>query len=212
MRSYKYVNYSREALVHPLNIGVLLFAFVMVFLLSESDLVAHVIFSFILGLELIYLGVAPHLPRFQEHARKRTGENYRSGTGQTTTLEKLGRESRDRCLSLKNQMDSIREEFKRLPNGAQSMLDSIRDNLDGLVKKYVQMLELSDRYNIHLQKTCVQALNEKIGKEDQNSLKARSERLVQRRKRTLQVLRKRVRMHGLTAVKNAGGETVFEAV
>ncbi len=209
---FKHINYSRAAFLHPLNIGVLLGAFLTVFVLSDSGLLANVIFSFILGLELIYLGVAPHLPQFHEHVRKRRGGDHGRKAGEMTILEMLSQDGRDRFLSLKNQIGSIREEFERLPYSAQPLIDRIGDNLDRLVKKYMQMLELYDRYEAHLQKTDEEELNEKISEEKKKIRETSSEKLVQGRKRRLQVLQNRLEKRKLTKEKNTVCTSALETI
>lgn len=212
MSIHKSVNYSREAFVHPLNIGVLLVAFLTVYFLGDAGRVSHVIFSFILGLELIYLGVAPHLPQFQKYARRRFMDPRGYKAGEKTVLKNLDPESRERFLLLKSHVNRIREHFDRLPFGSQAELDNIREKMDDLLIKYMQMLELNDRYKSHLHKTDLKKLKEKIEEEKKNIRASRSERVTRGRKRRLQVLRKRRRKRELTREKNTVCESGLETI
>lgn len=212
MRMYKPVNYQREAFVHPLNIGVLGVAFLTVFFMGGPGLVSHVIFSFILGLELIYLGVAPQSPHFRNNMRRRFMENRRHKAAGRKILEKIDQDNRERFILLKNHVNCICENIDRLPCGSQVTCDSFRENLHDLSSKYLRMLEVNDRYKNHLHKTDQQQLNDKIKEEKKNIRATSSEKLLQGRKRRLQVLRKRLRKSELTKEKNMVCESGLETI
>ena len=65
------INFTREAFLHPLNMGVLLVATISAFVMSDMGLVSNIILSMTFGVELMYLGIVPRLPRFRKNVKLR---------------------------------------------------------------------------------------------------------------------------------------------
>ena len=212
MSTFKPVNYFREAFVHPLNLGVLLIASLTAFFLSEWGMASHVILSLLFGIELMYLGIVPHLPRFRQKIRRRKAENMGSQSREKSIFENLDQNSRRRFLVLKHITKLIRENFDRLPYSSQGLLDNIRKKVKDLLANYMQLLELNYRYKEYIGKTDEEELKEEIRKEEEQTRQVTSEKLKKSRQRRLNILKKRLKKLEMAKENNLVCESHLETI
>ncbi|MDZ7690045.1 MAG: hypothetical protein U5K69_02630 [Balneolaceae bacterium] len=83
------INYTREAFLHPLNMGVLLVATISAFALADVGLVSNLILSMTFGTELMYLGIVPRLPRFRENVKLKKLRERDAATEEKTVFHDL---------------------------------------------------------------------------------------------------------------------------
>jgi len=60
------INYTREAFMNPINLGVLLVSTLTAFFMSGFGDVSSILLTTVFGIELMYLGIVPKLPRFRK--------------------------------------------------------------------------------------------------------------------------------------------------
>jgi hypothetical protein len=92
------INYTREAFLHPLNLGVLLVATLTAFLLTDVGIASNLILTMVFGTELIYLGIVPRLPRFKRSVRMRKIRERDSAEEEKLVFQELDPKSKRRNL------------------------------------------------------------------------------------------------------------------
>lgn len=208
----KPINYTREAFLHPVNIGVLFVSTLSAFFLNDSGAVASLILSMTFGMELVYLGVVPRLPRFKKMTRLRKMKERNSALEEKTVFQELDQKSQKRFLVLKHLTKLIKENFDKLPYSSQGLLDNIRNKIEELLSNYITLLDLHRRYEVYMNSSMEEALRREIAKEEESLESISSERLRQTKTRRLAILKKRLKKFESAKEKNMICETHLETI
>lgn len=188
----KEINFTREAFMHPLNVGVLLVATLSAFFLSDAGYLPNVILSLAFGLELIYLGTVPRMPRFQRAIKIRKRKQRSQEIEDREVFSTLSPQFQRRFLVLKHLSERINQNFEKLPYTTQGMLGSISKKIEGLLSNYINLLDLFERYGSLMESDVGTHLNKKIQEEEKELQEAESTKLQNIKNRRLTILKKRL--------------------
>lgn len=192
----KPVNYTKEAFLHPLNLGVLIAAFSSAFFLAGYDSVVNIIIFSAIAVELIYLGTVPGLARFQKHMNLRAFKERNSRFDERRIFGELSEASQKRFLVLKHITGLIRDNLSKINYTSQGLADSINTRIEALLTSYMVLLEGNERYRFYLKNTTqthLQAEAEKTQVEINNTDSPKLARVLERR---LNILNKRLEKYG----------------
>lgn len=178
--------------MHPLNLGALLAATLASFFLNDMGVAASAILTLTFGLELIYLGTVPQLPRFRRHIKIRKLKEMRHEPDDKEMFEELNPVNQKRFLVLKHLSKVIKENFDKLPYTSQGMLESINKKIHGLLTNYIRILDVEQRYRELMQTDAEKQLKEKIREEAAELETTKSETLKEIKNRRLNILNKRL--------------------
>jgi hypothetical protein len=205
-------NYAREAFLHPLNLLLLVAASTAAFIMNDVGAVSNVIFSLAFGLELLYLGTVPNLPKFRKSIDARKLRERNKNGESTNVFQSLDRNGQQRFLVLKHLSKLIKENFQRLPYASQGLLDAISSKIDGLLNNYLNLLEMFHKYEIYLRSSTEEKVVQEIQKEEMEMNEASSEKLKQIKLRRIGILRKRLERFHTAVEKFAIAETQLETI
>jgi len=208
----KPINYTREAFLHPLNLGLLFISTLAAFFLNDVGLVSNLILSMAFGSELVYLGVVPRLPRFRKNIRMRKIRERNRALEDKAVFHELDQKRQKRFLVLKHLAKLIKENFDKLPYSSQGLLDNIRKKIEELLSNYLTLLDLNRRYKLYMNSTLEQNLKDEINSEEQIITEITSERLKQTKNRRLAILKKRLKKFEVAKEKNMICETHLETI
>jgi len=144
------INFTKEAFLHPLNLGVLFICTLTAFFLNDMGLVSNIILSTVFGLELVYLGIIPGMPRFRQNVKARKQKERSSGDEDKILFEQLDRKSQKKFLVLKYLTKNVEENFDKLPYTSQGLLDNIKKKMSDLLTNYLTLLDLHRRYQMYI--------------------------------------------------------------
>ncbi len=178
--------------MHPLNVGVLLVATLSAFFLSDAGYLPNVILSLAFGLELVYLGTVPRMPRFQRAVKIRKRKQRSQEIEDREVFSTLSPQFQRRFLVLKHLSERINQNFEKLPYTTQGMLGSISKKIEGLLSNYINLLDLFERYGSLMESDVRTHLNKKIEEEEKELQEAESTKLQNIKNRRLSILRKRL--------------------
>lgn len=206
------INYTREAFLHPVNMGFLLVATISAFALSDVGLISNVILSMAFGTELMYLGIVPRLPRFRKNIklsklRERNAENE-----EKNVFQELDQKSKKRFLVLKHLTKLIKENFDKLPYSSQGLLENIRNKINELVSNYLTLLDLHKRYRLYMDTSVEESLKQEVKNEEEKIDTLKSERLKKTRQRRIAILKKRIKKFEIAKEKYLICETHLETI
>ena len=193
MSEDKGINFTREAFLHPLNMGMLFIATLSAFFVSDMGLVPNIIFSMAFGVELVYLGTVPRLPRFKKQVRLKKLKQRDNEMQDRDTFQQLDEESRKRFLVLKHLSELIEENFDKLPYSSQGLLDNIRKKMDNLLSNYLNLLDVNQRYEKYVYEPLEDSLKKEIQEEEQVLEEIESDRLKDTKRRRIGILKKRLK-------------------
>lgn len=206
------INYTREAFLHPVNLGVLLVAAITAFVMSDVGLVSNLILTMTFGTELMYLGIVPRLPRFRKGVKLKKVHERDPADEERTTFQELSHQSKKRFLTLKRLAKLIEENFKRLPYSSQGLLENIREKIKELISNYLVLLDLHKRYKLYMNTSVEERLKAEVQKEEAEMEKMKSERLKQTTARRVSILKKRVKKFEIAKEKYLICETHLETI
>ena len=115
------------------------------------------------GVELVYLGTVPSLPRFQRAVRARR-ERVRHGAEQQATeamLEGLSPNQRESYFALRSLRDRILESYARVPGGT-VLADTSAARMDALLSSFVRLLSTLNSYRRYLTNTDRKAIEKEL--------------------------------------------------
>lgn len=208
----KPINYTREAFLHPLNLGLLFISTLAAFFLNDVGLVSNLILSMAFGSELVYLGVVPRLPRFRKNIRMRKIRERNRALEDKAVFHELDQKRQKRFLVLKHLAKLIKENFDKLPYSSQGLLDNIRKKIEELLSNYLTLLDLNRRYKLYMNSTLEKNLKDEISSEEQKINEITSKRLKQTKNRRLAILKKRLKKFEVATEKNMICETHLETI
>ena len=135
------INYTREAFMNPINLGGLLIATLTAFFISDFGDASSVMLTTIFGLELMYLGIVPKLPRFRKKTELKKIKERHASSNEKDLFQSLDSASQKRFLVLSmNKKKSIQifyGGFKFVKGGVNSHSISLKE-------------ELEDKFNVSL--------------------------------------------------------------
>lgn len=206
------INYTKEAFLHPLNMAVLLLTTVSAFLLSDVGALPDIILSMAFGMELIYLGIVPRLPRFKKNVKLKKMQARTAATEEKTVFQGLDQRSRRRFLVMKHLSKLIRENFDKLPYSSQGLLENIRKKIEELTSNYLTLLDLHKRYQLYMNTAVEETLKREVASEEQDIGELKSERLKKTKLRRIAILKKRVKKFEIAKEKYLICETHLETI
>lgn len=206
------INYTREAFLHPLNLGVLLVSTISAFVLSDVGLVSNLVLTMTFGVELMYLGIVPRLPRFRKNIKLKKLRERNAAAEEKTTFHELDRKSKKRFLVMKHLAKLIRENFDKLPYSSQGLLDNIRKKIEELTSNYLTLLDLHKRYQLYMNTSVEESLKREVASEEQSLEALESERLKKTKQRRIAILKKRLKKFEIAKEKYLICETHLETI
>jgi len=107
------------------------------------------------GLELMYLSLVPHNPRFQRLVRswKYAEEKRRHDRQLSVMFQEIPTEMRLRYADLDKICKAIRENYSRLSSTSQIFAQQMEDRLQGLLQAYVRLLHAAWQHREYLRTT-----------------------------------------------------------
>lgn len=212
MSKDKTINYTREAFLHPVNMGVLLVATISAFVLSDLGMISNVILSMAFGTELMYLGIVPRLPRFRKNVKLKKLRERSSANEKKTVFQELDQKGKKRFLVLKHLGKLIKENFDKLPYSSQGLLDNIRKKIEELLSNYLTLLDLHKRYQLYMNTSVEESLKHEVQNEEAELEGVKSERLKRTRARRIAILKKRLKKFEIAKEKYLICETHLETI
>lgn len=212
MKDDQDINFTREAFLHPINLGVLLVATLSAFFLSGVGIASNLILTMVFGTELVYLGIVPRLPRFKRSIRMRKIRERDSAEEEKLVFQQLNPRAKRRFLVLKHLDKLIKENFEKLPYSSQGLLDNIRNKIGELLSNYITLLDLHRRYEIYMNSEIDDGLRQEIARLQKKIDELTSERLKNTKQRRLQILEKRLKKFDLAKEKYLICETHLETI
>jgi len=206
------INFTREAFLHPLNMGVLLVATISAFVMSDMGLVSNIILSMTFGVELMYLGIVPRLPRFRKNVKLRELRERNPAAEERSTFQELDQKSQKRFLVLKHLAKLIKQNFDKLPYSSQGLLENIRDKVQELISNYLTLLDLHKRYQLYMNTSVEDSLKREVQEEERKMEKMKSDRLKQTTARRVGILKKRLKKFEIANEKYLICETHLETI
>lgn len=192
MTEAKPVNYTREAFLHPLNLGILFGATLTTFFFNDAGFIPTFILTSTFGLELIYLGTIPRLTRFRQFINRKKASEKEPIAASQEAFNILSANNKKRFLILKHLSIKIKNNFENLPYTTQGLLENIEKKIEGLLTNYINLLELNQRFEHYLIASNAERLKEQINDEEKELANIRSEKLIEGKKRRLSILAKRL--------------------
>jgi tRNA(Ser,Leu) C12 N-acetylase TAN1 len=206
------INFTREAFLHPLNLGLLFIATLTAFFLNDVGMVSNLILTMAFGTELVYLGIVPRLPRFKRSVKMRKLKERGTDEEEKLIFQELDSLSKRRYLVLRHLSKLIKENFDKLPYSSQGLLDSIRKKIGELLSNYITLLDLHKRYSIYMNSAVEDGLKVEVISLQEKMQGISSERLRNTKKRRLEILEKRLKKFELAKEKYLICETHLETI
>lgn len=212
MSDEKAINFTREAFLHPINLGVLLVATISAFAMSGVGSFANLILTITFGIELMYLGIVPRLPRFRKNVKLKKVREQNSETREKNTFHELDKKSQKRFLVLKHLAKLIKENFDKLPYSSQGLLENIRTKIEELLSNYLTLLDLHKRYRLYMDTSVEESLKREVEKEEREMQSVESDRLKRTLARRIAILKKRIKKFEVAKEKYLICETHLETI
>jgi hypothetical protein len=212
MSEDKSINFTREAFLHPLNMGVLLVATISAFVMSDMGLLSNLILTMTFGVELMYLGIVPRLPRFRKNVKLRKIRERNPAAEEKSTFQELDQKSQKRFLVLKHLAKLIKENFDKLPYSSQGLLENIRNKIQELISNYLTLLDLHKRYQLYMHTSVEENLKHEVQEEEKKIQSMESDRLKRTKARRIGILKKRLKKFEIAKEKYLICETHLETI
>ncbi len=206
------INFTREAFLHPINLGVLLVATISAFAMSGMGQFANLILTMTFGVELMYLGIVPRLPRFRKNVKLKKIRDRNSENKEKNTFQELDKNSQKRFLVLKHLAKLIKENFDKLPYSSQGLLENIRKKIGDLLSNYLTLLDLHKRYRLYMDTSVEESLKREVEKEEREMQAVQSDRLKRTLARRISILKKRIKKFEVAKEKYLICETHLETI
>lgn len=192
MTDEKDLNFTREAFLHPLNLGLLLASTLSAFFMNGIGIAPDIILSLAFGMELVYLGTVPRSPGFRKSVKIRKLKERKHSFEDKEKFQELSPRNQKKFLVLKHLSRMIKQNFEKLPYTSQGLLGNINEKMDGLLTNYLNLLDLHQRYSDLLYTDTEKQLKEKIEQEKEEVANSVSEKLKNIKSRRLHILTKRL--------------------
>lgn len=206
------INYTREAFMNPINLGVLLVATLTAFFMSGLGDVSSLLLTTVFGLELMYLGIVPKLPRFRKKLELKKIKERHAANNEKELFQSLDSKSQKRFLVLKHLAKLVQENFEKLPYSSQGLLENIGKKIDELLSNYLTLLDLIKRYEIYLNTSLESNLKEEVVKQIEEIKTIESEKLKRTKARRVAIMQKRLKKFSVAKEKYLVCETHLETI
>ncbi len=212
MTDEKDLNFTREAFLHPLNLGLLLLSTISAFFMNDLGITPNIVLSLAFGLELVYLGTIPNSPRFRRSIKIRKLKERKQAVEDKTKFQELSQKSQKRFLMLKHLSRMIKQNFEKLPYTSQGLLSNINDKIEGLLSNYINLLDIYQKYSDLIHTDTENQLKKKIQQEKEEVQNSESEKLKNIKSRRLHILSKRLERFVTAREKLEVCETQLETI
>lgn len=206
------INYTKEAFLHPLNLGALLGATVLGFVSGSIGFPVSLIWTLICATELLYLGILPKMPRFRKFIKLRKLSERNPELDEKDVFQQLDEESKRQYLVLRRLVKLTKDNFNALPYTSQGLLDSISQKVDKLLVDYLNLLDLHKKYQIYTNSNLEERLKKEMEKEEGVVDTLRSEKLQITKQRRIKILKKRLKKFEVAKEKYLIAETHLETI
>lgn len=207
-----YINYTREAFMNPINLGGLLIATLTAFFISGLGDVSSVLLTTVFGVELLYLGIVPKLPRFRKKTELKKIKERHASNNEKDLFQTLDRASQKRFLVLKHLAKLVQENFEKLPYSTQGLLDNISKKINELLGNYLTLLDLIKRYELYLNTSLETNLKEEVVRQIEEINSTESEKLKKTKARRVAIMQKRLQKFKVAKEKYLVCETHLETI
>lgn len=206
------VNFTKEAFLHPANLVFLLVGTISALLFNDVGLTTNTILTLTFGMELIYLGIVPKLPSYQQSLRLKKRKEKNEESGEKMLFHNLDVRSQKRFLVLKHITKEVGQNFNQLSYSSQAMLDHIRKKMDDLLATYLTLLDMNRRYQIYMNSEVEEEIRREVEEEKNGLDNIDSEKLKKTKERRLNILKKRLHKFDLAREKYLICETHLETI
>jgi len=116
------------------------------------------------GLELMYLSMVPHNPRFQRLVRswKYAEEKRRNDQRLNAMYQEIPQEMRVRYAKLDTVCNAIRQNYGRLSTTSQIFAEQMEERMQGLLQGYVRLLHAAWQHREYLRTTDLNAVQREL--------------------------------------------------
>lgn len=206
------INYTREAFMNPINLGVLLVATLTAFFMTGLGDVSSLLLTAVFGVELMYLGIVPKLPRFRKKLELKKIKERHAANNEKELFQSLDNKSQKRFLVLKHLAKLVQENFEKLPYSSQGLLDNIGKKIDELLGNYLTLLDLIKRYEVYLNTSLESNLKEEVVRQIEEIKTLESEKLKRTKARRVAIMQKRLKKFSVAKEKYLVCETHLETI
>lgn len=206
------INYTREAFMNPINLGVLLVSTLTAFFMSGMGDFSSMLLTSVFGLELMYLGIVPKLPRFRKKLELKKIKERHAANNEKELFQSLDNKSQKRFLVLKHLAKLVQENFEKLPYSSQGLLDNIGKKIDELLGNYLTLLDLIKRYEVYLNTSLESNLKEEVKRQIEEIKELESEKLKRTKARRVAIMQKRLKKFSVAKEKYLVCETHLETI
>lgn len=206
------INYTREAFMNPLNLGMLLVATLTAFFVSDLGDVSSLLLTTVFGIELMYLGIVPKLPRFRKKLELKKIKERHAANNEKELFQSLDSKSQKRFLVLKHLARLVQENFQKLPYTSQGLLENIGKKIDELLGNYLTLLDLIKRYEVYLNTALESNLKEEVTRQIEEIRNLESEKLKRTKARRVAIMQKRLKKFSVAKEKYLVCETHLETI
>ena len=207
------INYTREAFLNPINLGVLLVSTIGALFFSGISVdVSNLLLSSVFGLELMYLGIVPKLPRFRKKTELKKIKERHASNNEKDLFQALDSASQKRFLVLKHLAKLVQENFEKLPYSSQGLLDNIGKKIDELLGNYLTLLDLIKRYEVYLNTSLESNLKDEVIRQIEEIKTIESEKLRRTKSRRVAIMQKRLTKFKIAKEKYLVCETHLETI
>jgi len=206
------INYTREAFMNPINLGVLLVSTLTAFFMSSFGDVSSILLTTVFGVELMYLGIVPKLPRFRKKLELKKIKERHAANNEKELFQSLDNKSQKRFLVLKHLAKLVQENFEKLPYSSQGLLDNIGKKIDELLGNYLTLLDLIKRYEVYLNTSLESNLKEEVVRQIEEIKTLESEKLKRTKARRVAIMQKRLKKFSVAKEKYLVCETHLETI
>ncbi|SMO95442.1 hypothetical protein [Gracilimonas mengyeensis] len=206
------INYTREAFMNPINLGVLLVATLTAFFMTGMGDVSSLLLTTVFGVELMYLGIVPKLPRFRKKLELKKIKERHAANNEKELFQSLDNKSQKRFLVLKHLAKLVQENFEKLPYSSQGLLDNIGKKIDELLSNYLTLLDLIKRYEVYLNTSLESNLKEEVKRQIEEIRTLESEKLKRTKARRVAIMQKRLKKFSVAKEKYLVCETHLETI
>lgn len=208
----QHINYTKEAFLHPGNLVCLLAGTTSALILNDVGMLSSALITLTFGAELFYLGVVPKLDSFRKSVRLKQSRRQDEETGDKKVFHQLDGRSQKRYLVLRHISNEVKRNFDQLPFSSRTMLERIREKMEGLLTTYLTLLDMHRRFQIYMNSEVEDEIRNKVEQQENEMEEAGSEKLRQTKERRLKILNKRLRKFDVAKEKFLICETHLETI
>jgi len=145
------------------------------------------------GLELMYLSVVPHNPRFQRLVRswKYAEEKRRHDQQLSAMFQEIPSEMRLRYADLDKICNAIRGNYGRLSSTSQIFAQQMEDKLQGLLQSYVRLLHAAWQHREYLRTTDLRVVERELA-QLQKEQESDAPKVQEINRKRIEILNKRI--------------------